>query len=231
MGACDIAPVLQAGDRLAAEGTVVVTWDSVFGALELSHLRGLLSKLPEEVVSAGDAGDQHSLYVSRLATDGPASIPERVNRPTSDAVFELLEAPRPKSSLSAILSHVRNVSGTRWTIRRCQAHRLVVGSYVGVHRDIDSNPDNHFAVTVMLSSDYDGGQFIVTGADGSERHYRPAVGEVLITDCRLSHRVAPVTRGERRVLVYFYSSYNGPNRREEADPCPRPDCAWCQRQD
>lgn len=63
------------------------------------------------------------------------------------------------------------------------------------------------AVTVFLNqpADYDGGELIIETTAG-EQGYKLGAGQVILYPANTLHRVAPVTRGERRVAVTWIQS-------------------------
>jgi len=61
--------------------------------------------------------------------------------------------------------------------------------------------------TVFLSdpADYDGGELVVHGPQGAQRHKLPA-GDALLYPARSVHEVTPVTRGERLAAFFWVQS-------------------------
>ena len=82
------------------------------------------------------------------------------------------------------------------------------GGYLDWHMDIGKGPVNHrkLALTVQLSDpkDYDGGVFQCWFGGGGKFIDLPRQkGDVLVMPTFIMHNVSPITRGERRALVYW----------------------------
>jgi PKHD-type hydroxylase len=87
------------------------------------------------------------------------------------------------------------------------------GMHYGTHIDeplMGRNPPirSDVAMTVFLNADdaYDGGELVLEGADG-ERAIKLAAGDAFVYPATTLHRVEPVTRGERHVLVTWVQSH------------------------
>ncbi len=82
------------------------------------------------------------------------------------------------------------------------------GGHLDWHMDIGSNAVNRrkLAMTVQLSdpSDYDGGEFeIWMGGSSGFLQLPREKGDVIIFPSFLMHRVKPITRGQRKCLVFW----------------------------
>lgn len=89
-------------------------------------------------------------------------------------------------------------------------------SFIGVHRDVDTNPDYGVAVAVQLGEKFDGGEFVVY-KDGEEPNVvKRTYGTVIVSKCEVPHEVRKVTVGERLSPLYFYSGNDSVNRRRNA---------------
>lgn len=194
--------------ELRDTGTTSVPLGMVFSDNDLERIDAIQSLIPEENVSSGDSGDTHDLFVRRIMTDKADEFPTLVNRPFSDQIMEILTDEKRQSIFSKIFD-----STSRYYIRRCQVNRMVKDSFIGLHLDAESNPDFEYSVIVQLSHAFEGGEFVVYPATGGEQVFIPRYGTVLITTCKFRHEVKKVLTPERRSLVYFYSTYSGPNRR------------------
>jgi peroxiredoxin len=77
------------------------------------------------------------------------------------------------------------------------------GGYFRPHRDNSTTGTAHrsFAITIGLSTDYDGGELRFREFGGLL--YKPDVGEAIIFSCSLIHEVLPVRRGVRYVFLPF----------------------------
>lgn len=166
----------------------------------------LCAALPEEVITLGDAGEPNDLYVGRFMVDKPGELPTLVNRPHSDSLLAILQAPDHRRFF-------RDLLGADYFIRRCQVNRMVKGSFIGRHLDTDSNPDYAVSVVVQLGHTFDGGEFAVYPQGGGVNSYKPEYGTVIISKCIHEHEVKRVTENERISLVYFYSLNEFNNRR------------------
>jgi hypothetical protein len=193
---------------LRLRGTVMLPRNIVFTGDEVCLLDAILTRIPEERIVDGDAGDSHDIYVRRIVTDWPGCMPEKVNEPYSSQILDMLGDGARREIFAALLP-----SSGNYHIRRCQAHRLVEGSFVGMHLDAASNPDYEFSVIVQLSGHFEGGDFVVYPDGEHEEIYMPRCGMVLVTTCKYRHEVRKVTANERRSLVYFYSRSAGVNSR------------------
>ena len=191
---------------LANRGTIMLSSSVLFTPEEVAQLSQLYRAIPEERVILGDAGEPNDLYVSRFMVDRAGELPTRVNRTYSDKVLSILTTPKRERFFYDLL-------GTKMYIRRCQVNRMVAGSFIGHHLDVDSNPDYHVSVVVQLGRNFSGGDFVVYPNSASEDIFTPEHGTVIISKCIYPHEVRRVTSGERISLVYFLSEYTNTNRR------------------
>jgi len=206
-----VAPTLESyAQALRETGSVLIPSDIFFTASEVRQLEQLQAQLPEETVTDGDAGDQHSIYVRRILLDRAGEMPTVVNEPHSQQMLEILDAPVRQQALSFLFG-----SNERQYIRRCQMNRMTTGSFIGHHLDAASNPDYDYSLILQLGQHFEGGEFIVHGKEGERYAYQSSYGSVLITVCTLRHEVSEVTAGERNSLVYFYARNDGVNRRDQ----------------
>ena len=208
--------------ELKSNGSVLLPPNLIFSAEEVERLDAIQSSIPEEKVSNGDADDNHDIYIRRIVTDNAGEFPKRVNQPFSDQILEILSDEKRRTLFAKIFD-----STSEYFIRRCQMNRLIEGSYVGLHLDAESNPDNEFSVIVQLGRYFQGGEFVIYPDDRDKQVFSPKHGTVLITTCRFRHEVTKVLANERKSLVYFYSKHGGTNRRDPSARCSRPGCRWC----
>ena len=195
--------------ELRRKGSVLLPHNLLFTIQELENINVIQSLLSEEKVENGDAGDTHDIYVRRIMTDKAGELPKQVNRPYSDQILEIIYSQRRKAILAFLFG-----STTDYIIRRGQFNRMVTGAFVGLHLDVDSNPDYEFSVIIQLGRDFEGGEFVVYPDDEDEQVFSPTYGTVLITICKFRHEVRKVLRGERCALVLFYAKNDEINRRE-----------------
>jgi hypothetical protein len=194
--------------ELRDRGTILIAPGKLFSADELAKLDRLESKIPEEAIRKGDADDDHNIFVKRIRVDHPGCQPSNANGLASAQIIELLEARGRSFALASIFGSLSD-----YTIRRCQMHRMVPGSFVGIHLDEESDPDFEYSVILQLARDFEGGEFVVYLNDHETQVFKPVLGSVLITSCKFRHEVRLVRAKERRSLVYFYSRHKGANRR------------------
>ncbi|MHC2332231.1 2OG-Fe(II) oxygenase [Bradyrhizobium sp. USDA 4454] len=194
--------------ELLVKGTIVIGPQTLFTLDELASINQLQAEIPEEEVRLGDAGDSHNVFVKRVRVDPPGRSPSNVDGAAAGQIIDLLERKDRGFALKRILG-----ASSDYVIRRCQLHRMPPGSFVGIHLDAESDPDFEYSVIVQLAQDFEGGEFVVYPSAYEQQVFRPPLGAVLITTCRLRHEVKPVSAGERRSLVYFCSKRSGTNRR------------------
>ncbi|WP_084800118.1 2OG-Fe(II) oxygenase [Bradyrhizobium sp. Ai1a-2] len=194
--------------ELRDKGTVVIAPETLFTQHELARIDQLQSDIPEEEVRKGDANDSHNVFVKRVRVDPPGHYPSNASGTASAQIIQLLERTERVAAL-------RNIFGasSKYVIRRCQMHRMVSGSFVGIHLDAESDPDFEYSVIIQLARDFEGGEFVVYPSEGEPQVFCPKMETVLITTCSFWHEVRPVHAGERRSLVYFCSKHSGANRR------------------
>ena len=195
--------------ELETSGTIMLPRGLLFNEEELTTLNACQNQIPEEYVALGDAGEPNDLYVRRMMVDLSGELPKRVNRPVADKILSLLHTPERAAYFEALLGEPK-------TLRRCQLNRMIENSFIGIHRDVDSNPDYDVAVVVQLGEKFEGGEFVVY-KDGEEPNVvKPTYGTVVVSKCEVPHEVRKVTVGERLSLVYFYSGNDGKNARSDA---------------
>ncbi|MBH5372214.1 2OG-Fe(II) oxygenase [Bradyrhizobium glycinis] len=194
--------------ELLVKGTVVIGPQILFTQADLARIDQLQADIHEEEVREGDAGDSHNVFVKRVRVDPPGRAPRNVSGAAPGQIMQLLERGDRSFALKKILGATSD-----HVIRRCQMHRMPPGSFVGIHLDAASDPDFEYSVIVQLASDFEGGEFVVYPTRYEQQVFRPPLGAVLVTTCKLRHEVKPVLTGERRSLVYFCSKRSGPNRR------------------
>ena len=79
----------------------------------------------------------------------------------------------------------------------------------GYNYHIDIGPEGTAAnrkisMSLILNDDYEGGEICFRSSD-SEKCTRPAKGEVVLFSSFLSHKVKPITKGERFVVVTWFT--------------------------
>lgn len=197
--------------ELEQTGSTLIPKGVVFADEELEELDRLQSLLPEEAVTNGDAGDTHDIYVKRIMIDRAGEVPSIVNQPIAGKIVDLLSSSKCKRLIAELFQSV-----DAFHIRRAQMNRMTADSFIGIHLDAASNPDYDYSMIIQLGRSFEGGDFVVHGANGERHSYVAAYGTVLLTTCKLRHEVSRVLSGERNSLVYFYSRHDGVNRRRNA---------------
>jgi len=98
--------------------------------------------------------------------------------------------------------------------RRCQAHFMEEGSLIGLHTDTASNSCYKLALSIGLSENYSGGEFVVMHRDGEHHRFHLNENDVVILDPEVPHEVKEVTAGVRVTLPIFWGTHNGTNGRQ-----------------
>ncbi|AHI67869.1 2OG-Fe(II) oxygenase [Burkholderia thailandensis] len=205
---CNEGSAADYAAQLREVGTVMLPAYVAFDAHELARIDALQARLPEEPVTAGDAGDTHDIYVRRIMVDRAGERPQLVNRPHSEPILALLTDARRTRFFGDMFG-----ANAEYFIRRCQINRMLKDSFIGLHLDAASNPDYEFSVVIQLGREFDGGEFVVHPEGRLPNVFAPTYGTVIVTSCMHRHEVRPVRANERTSLVYFYARHNGVNRR------------------
>lgn len=87
---CNESGMADYAAQLREVGTVMLPAYVAFDAHELARIDALQARLPEEPVTAGDAGDTHDIYVRRIMVDRAGERPQLVNLPHSKTILNLL---------------------------------------------------------------------------------------------------------------------------------------------
>ena len=83
---------------------------------------------------------------------------------------------------------------------------------IGSHNEIYNKPDNKFlhgntrklSMTIVLNSDYEGGDFDLRSCVGESKVPRFEEGSIIVFPSFMDHRVVPVTKGIRYSLVAWF---------------------------
>lgn len=200
--------------RYAAElhdtGSTLIPNGVIFDQEEIELLESLQARMPEEVVTNGDAGDTHDIHVRRIMVDKAGQPPLMVNLPHSKSIVDILSSAKCEAVIASLFR-----SDEQFHIRRAQMNRMTKGSFIGIHLDAASNPDYDYSMIIQLGRSFSGGDFLVHAPDGQVHAYAARYGSVLVTTCKLRHEVGRVLDGERNSLVYFYARHSGVNRRSD----------------
>lgn len=128
---CNEGSAADYAAQLREVGTVMLPAYVAFDAHELAHIDALQARLPEEPVTAGDAGDTHDIYVRRIMVDRAGERPQLVNRPHSEPILALLTDARRTRFFGDMFG-----ANAEYFIRRCQINRMLKDSFIGLHLDL-----------------------------------------------------------------------------------------------
>jgi len=201
--------VEQLAEAFKQYGALIIHPDEIpLNAHHWQQLESILSSMDYEKVVGGDTGDAHSVWVGRFIND--VHKPEYLH-PQTEQVLEILMSPVMRRFFSDI------TGDSPLCVRRCQANRLMEGDFIGYHIDQDTTPDYKATAIFQLSSDYQGGEFIV---------HHPVRGDVPVDFPRYSvlmnrgdipHQVKPVQNGVRSTLACFFSTNFGPTQKPRTE--------------
>jgi len=161
-----------------------------------------------EHVIGGDAGEGHSVYVSRFVNDvvEPADL-----LPQASAVKEIVMS-------DAMMSFYQSFIGDMpLCLRRCQANLLKDHDFIGRHIDQHSNIDYIASVVFHFNSDYSGGDFVSQPNTAGEIKFHPEPHSIVVNRGDVCHEVEPVVAGERRTLACFLSGEFGKSHRSRLE--------------
>jgi PKHD-type hydroxylase len=172
--------IVQIGDVLTAEA--------------LAELRNVLSKETDEFRSGAATAGWHARAVKKNEqAAGPAA--QKVIAAVKDALLAnqvFAAAARPKQLVGLLVS------------------RYGPGMEYGLHVDdaVMAGVRTDLSFTTFLSApeEYDGGELVIDGNDGDSA-IKLASGSAVLYPTTSLHRVAPVTRGERLVVVGWVRSF------------------------
>ncbi|MEC8859516.1 MAG: Fe2+-dependent dioxygenase [Pseudomonadota bacterium] len=168
----------------------------------LKSLRELAADVTQFIDGASTAG-WHARTLKRNLQAKPSPLVSRLLRQTGDALLanELVQAAaRPKAIVRLLLS------------------RYEPGMEYGLHVDdaiIDGQrTDLSFTLFLSAADSYDGGELVIDESS-AERSFKLDAGGLLLYPSTTLHRVSPVTRGQRLVIVgWIRSLVRDPAQRE-----------------
>jgi len=164
------------------------------------------------VVEAGGGGVNVSRVIARLGGSSTAVV--AVGGATGGAYRDLLAAEAAALVRAGLEAHqVFRAASLVRRMRDPMFARYETGEEYGLHVDdalMGSGPDplrTDLSVTVFLSppTAYDGGELVLDSPAG-EQTIKLDAGSAVLYPSTFLHRVAPVTRGERRVAVTWVQS-------------------------
>lgn len=88
-------------------GTAMFPAEIVFSPEELEYIDAVQSRLPEEKVLIGDAGEPNLLHVRRIMVDLAGEKPRRVNAPHSEEILAILDDETRRDFFQRLLERVR----------------------------------------------------------------------------------------------------------------------------
>ena len=180
---------------------------------DVKYIESTLKKFPLESITIGDAGEINNCSVGRLVEDLPSQKPQRLNVKLATPILDLYESQHAQEFFRKFL-----LAPSPQYIRRSQFNLLGIGSFVGKHLDIDSNPKYQIAAVLQVGEKFNGGEFVVY-KDGNDptsekQVIKPDYGSITISFCKYYHEVQPVFSGTRTSLVCFISNDNAINTRK-----------------
>ena len=172
------------------------------------ELESISQQVNYEHIIGGDAGEGHSVHVSRFINDvtEPVDLQPIATRLKAITMSETM------------LRFYQRFTGTqKLCLRRCQANLLKTDDFIGKHIDQHSNPDYFASVVFHFDSAYEGGDFISQPDSIKKKTFHPVAHSVVINAGHVWHEVKPVSAGERRTLACFLSTSFGKSRRPRLD--------------
>ena len=164
---------------------------------EWQYIENIIDDVEYEHIVGGDAGEGHSVWVSRFYNDVEKPV---ALHPRAKEISDIIMSSKMKNLYKKIF-------GTgELCLRRCQVNLLNEGDYIGLHVDQDSNPDYLATVVLHFDSGYRGGEFITRDKQRGDHSYSPYKRAALVNDCSIPHEVKAVESGQRKTLACFLST-------------------------
>lgn len=157
-------------------------------------------------------GPQTESGMYRQTAGGIALVPDPMAKSRTDVLLDDEAMVRHIGARLAATILPRMQADFDFTPRRFEQFKIAcydadAGGHFAVHRD-NTTPDaqaRRIALTLSLNrGEYEGGGLIFPEYDGVKVHEPPSGGGIIFA-CHLAHRVMPVTRGRRYVLLSFFS--------------------------
>jgi len=176
---------------------------------DFKNLEELLTRLPYEYISTGDAGEDNSVEVGRLMTD--IKNPKVVNESISNLALKILNKDEHLRFYKKLLNR------DELYLRRVQVNKMHKDAFVGYHLDVDSNPDYLAAVVVQFGKDFKGGDYVVyeDKNDDVGLCYAPFYQSMILSNCHYPHEVTRIEKGTRISLVFFLCAHKDENLRNK----------------
>jgi PKHD-type hydroxylase len=163
---------------------------------------------PQLIQELKDLGTQDKLFADGKLTAGWHAKERKNNlQAKSNSVVEKLLS----QAEEAIIRHDLVVYAARpKSIVRLMLSRYDSGMHYGSHVDdammSGQRTDLSFTVFISGTEDYEGGELVID-EPAAERPYKLDTGNMLLYPSTSLHRVEPVTKGQRLVLVGWIRSY------------------------
>jgi PKHD-type hydroxylase len=163
---------------------------------------------PQLIQELKNLGTQDKLFADGKLTAGWHAKERKNNlQAKSNSVVEKLLA----QAEEAIIRHDLVVYAARpKSIVRLMLSRYDSGMHYGAHVDdammSGQRTDLSFTVFISSTADYEGGELVID-EPAAERPYKLDTGNMLLYPSTSLHRVEPVTKGQRLVLVGWIRSY------------------------
>lgn len=140
--------------------------------------------------SVGDRGEKTSVVYFRFKTTKSKDY-------SCERIEKLLNQPK-------FLNFLRQETGIKDPyIDRAQVHIYSEGSFLEKHRDAETDSRYTHAVLMLLSDEYEGGEFVVHHPKKGQISTKPLKNTIAITACDMPHEVKPIIVGKRQSLVFF----------------------------
>ena len=187
----------NAKQQFAEQGTLLFNEAELpLTSEDWQKIENLLNEVEYEHIVGGDAGEGHSVWVSRFYNDVDKPV---ALQPRSQEISDIVMSQKMKAF------YKQTLGSDELCLRRCQANLLHDGDYIGVHVDQHSNPDYFATVVFHFDAKYRGGEFITRDEQRGNHSFKPKQRAALVNDCSIPHEVAKVESGERKTLACFLS--------------------------
>ena len=116
-----------------------------------------------------------------------------------------IEIPELKEKLKSLLKKEIKIKGCELDdITSFQFNKYEINGHYDWHTDSGSGEiyeDRFCTIVIQLNNDYDGGELLYKEIDSDEIKFEKGIGNLCIFNSSLSHKVTPVTFGNRFTLV------------------------------
>lgn len=172
---------------------MIVQIEKVLDGATVSALRASLQSASASFQSGAQTAGWHARDVKNN---------EQLASPEARKTCEVVQAALVRNEIFKAVARPRDLTGML-------VSRYGVGMEYGLHVDsplmAGRRTDLSFTVFLSDAQDYDGGELLIEGNDGTST-IKLAAGSVVVYPSTTLHRVAQVTRGERLVVVGWVRS-------------------------